>query len=76
MMLVLLAAFGGLALAAGASFAQLNLTGIVLAVIAALTGALVTIGNGRVAKEAWPLGCLLHDALGGHYARHRIHVLR
>ncbi len=63
MMLVLLAAFGGLALAVGASFAQLNVTGIVLAAIAAITGSLVIIGNGRAAKEAGGLAVVFYMML-------------
>ncbi len=63
MMLVLLAALGGLALAVGASFDQLNVTGVVLAAIAAITGALVIIGNGRAAKEAGSLAVVFYMAL-------------
>jgi drug/metabolite transporter (DMT)-like permease len=52
MILALLAALGGLALAVGASLGQLNVTGIALAALAMVTCVLVILGSGRASKQA------------------------
>jgi drug/metabolite transporter (DMT)-like permease len=52
MMLALLTALGGLAVAVGASFEQLNVTGMGLAALAMITCVLVILGSGRAAKHA------------------------
>ena len=58
MLTALLAAFAGLGFAVGLSFDKLNLLGIALAFLAAITCAFVIIGNGRAAKNAGGLAAV------------------
>ena len=63
MILALLTALGGLAMAVGAAFGQLNATGIVLAVLAMITCALVILGSGHATKQAGGLSVVFYMML-------------
>jgi drug/metabolite transporter (DMT)-like permease len=56
-------AFGGLCLAVGASFGNMNLEGIALAALATIACVFVIIGNGRAVREAGGLAVVFYMML-------------
>ena len=63
MALALIAAFAGLGLAVGLSFASFNLAGIALAALSSVTSVFVVIGNGRAMKQAGSLAVIFYMML-------------
>lgn len=59
----LIAAFAGLGLAVGLSFASFNLAGIALAVLSSVTCVFVIVGNGRAMKQAGSLAVIFYMML-------------
>jgi drug/metabolite transporter (DMT)-like permease len=59
----LIAAFAGLGLAVGLSFASFNLAGIALAALSSVTCVFVVVGNGRAMKQAGSLAVIFYMML-------------
>jgi drug/metabolite transporter (DMT)-like permease len=68
MVRALIAAFAGLGLAVGLSFASFNLAGIALAALSSVTCVFVVVGNGRAMKQAGSLAVIFYMMLSASIA--------